>query len=113
MVCFQFLTELNSGTVLWIQQFYALLIKRLLHSIRNWRAIITQVVLPILFILLGLILIETVPGITEPDDPRVMSLQESALLDDDIITFYAEFGSGTPIFQVNNNLWSHKCEHGL
>ena len=97
-----FTTELNTGAVLWVQQFYALLVKRFLHSFRNWRAIITQVVMPVLFILLGLILIETVPGITDPDESRVMSLQESALIEDDIITFYAEFGNvnSTGIFQV-------------
>ena len=58
--------------------------------------------MPVLFILLGLILIETIPGITEPDESRVMSLQESALIEDDIVTFYAEFGNGNSprIFQV-------------
>lgn len=100
-VCVYSFAELNSGYVLWIQQFYALLVKRLLHSIRNWRALIIQVVLPVVFILLGLILIETVPSISDADESRVMSLPESALVDDDIVTFYAEFGSGTPIFQVN------------
>ena len=97
---FYFLTDLNTGLVLWVQQFYALLVKRFLHSIRNWRAIITQVVLPTIFILLGLILVETIPAVTEPDELRSMSLQESALVDDDIVTFYAEFGSGPQIFEV-------------
>ena len=100
-----FLTELNTGAVLWAQQFYALLVKRFLHSLRNWRALITQVVLPSIFILLGLILIETVPGVTEPDELRVMSLQETALIDDDIVTFFAEFGDGnlSSIFQVSTS----------
>ena len=97
---FYFLTDLNAGLVLWVQQFYALLVKRFLHSIRNWRAIINQVVVPTIFILLGLILVETIPAVTEPDELRSMSLQESALVDDDIVTFYAEFGSGRRIFEV-------------
>ena len=88
--------------MLWIQQFYALLVKRFLHSIRNWRAIIIQIVLPVLFILLGLILIETIPGVRDADELRVMSLPESALIEDDIITFFAEFGNGPPIFEVSN-----------
>lgn len=57
-----------------------------------------------MFILLGLILIETVPGVSEPDELRVMSLQESALVEDDIVTFYAEFGSGSDIFKVYNSI---------
>ena len=93
-------TEPNTGFVLWIQQFYGLLVKRFLHSIRNWRAIITQVVLPVIFILLGLILIETVPGTTQEDRQRILNLPESALADDDIIAFIAEFGNGQSIFQV-------------
>ena len=97
---FYFLAELNTGLVLWGQQFYALLVKRFLHSFRNWRAIITQVVLPTIFILLGLILVETIPAVTEPDELRSMSLRESALVDDDIVTFFAEFGSGRRIFEV-------------
>ena len=99
---FNFPAEPNSGYVLWIQQFYALLVKRFLHSIRNWRAIIIQIVLPVMFILLGLILIETVPGVRDADELRMMSLPESALIEDDIITFFAEFGNGPRIFEVSN-----------
>lgn len=75
--------------------------KRFLHSIRNWRAIITQLVVPILFILLGLILVHTVPGTDAPDEPRVLNIPNSAI-EDDIITFYAELGSGDPaVFTVS------------
>ena len=101
-LCVNFPAELNTGYVLWIQQFYALTIKRFLHSIRNWRAIIIQVVLPVMFILLGLILIETVPSVSDPDELRVMSLPESALNEDDIVTFFADF-ENTDIFQVDNS----------
>ena len=66
--------------------------KRFLHTIRNWRAVITQVVLPVIFILLGLILIETVPATTEEDERRILNLPESALVDDNIVAFIAEFG---------------------
>ena len=94
-------TEPNTGITLWIQQFYGLLVKRFLHSIRNWRAIITQIVLPAIFILLGLILIETVPATTDQDEQRILNLPESALLDDNIVAFFAEFGDGEPIFKVS------------
>ena len=92
--------ELNTGIVLWFQQFYGLLIKRFLHSLRNWRAIITQLIMPVLFIILGLVLVHTVPGINSLDRKRSLSLRNSAIDDEDIRTFYAEFGNGNPIFQV-------------
>ena len=98
MLCFYL--EFNTGVVLWIQQFYGLFVKRFLHSLRNWRAIITQVVLPILFVIFGLVLVETVPEVTSEDEQRQLSMRQSALLDDNILTFFAEFGSGSPIFKV-------------
>ena len=59
-----------------------------------------------MFILLGLILIETVPGVRDADELRMMSLPESALVEDDIITFFAEFGNGPPIFEVSNTYFN-------
>lgn len=94
--------DLNTGIVLWFQQFYALLIKRFLHSLRNWRAIITQIIIPIVFVTFGLVLIETVPGLTSQDAKRSLSMPKSALLEDKIITFYAELGSSSnAIFKVS------------
>ena len=95
-----FSTELNTGIVLWLQQFYGLLIKRFLHSLRNWRAIITQLIMPVIFIILGLVLVYTVPGINSLDPKRSLSLRNSGIDDEDIRTFYAECGNGNPIFQV-------------
>ena len=57
--------------------------------------------LPVIFILLGLILIETVPGVEDPDPQRLLNLPESALLDDNIVTFFAEVGDGAPIIKVS------------
>ena len=95
-----FSAELNTGIVLWFQQFYGLLIKRFLHSLRNWRAIITQLIMPVIFIVIGLALVYTVPGTSSVDPKRPLSLRNSAIDDEDIRTFYAEFGNGNPIFQV-------------
>ena len=106
-----FATDLNTGIILWMQQFYGLLVKRFLHSIRNWRAIITQLVVPIIFILLGLILVHTVPGTDSPDESRSLNIPDSAL-EDDIIAFYAELGSGDPIFTVSIYCFSvHECQN--
>ena len=93
-VCY---TEFNTGMVLWIQQFYGLFVKRFLHSLRNWKAIITQLILPILFVIFGLVLVQTVPEVTSEDEQRQLSMRQSSLLDDNIITFFAEFGSGSDV----------------
>lgn len=74
--------------------------KRFLHSLRNWRAIVTQIIIPIVFIMLGLVLIETVPEITSNDEKRSLNMPESALIEDKIITFYAEFGGSNSFFKV-------------
>ena len=95
-----FSAELNTGIVLWFQQFYGLLIKRFLHSLRNWRAIITQLIMPVSFIIVGLTLVYAVPGTDSPDPKRSLSLRNSAIDNEDIRTFHAEFGNGNPVFQV-------------
>ena len=87
--------------MLWFQQFYALLVKRFLHSLRNWRAIITQIIIPIVFITAGLILIETIPGVTSNDQKRLLSFPLSALQEDRSIIFYTELGGNDSIFKVS------------
>ena len=54
--------------------------------------------MPVIFIVLGLVLVHTVPGINSLDPKRPLSLSNSAIDDEDIRTFYAEFGDGDPIF---------------
>jgi len=104
-IIFSPLIDLNTGIALWFQQFYALLVKRFLHSLRNWHAIITQIIIPIIFIILGLVLIETVPGTTSHDEKRPLSMAESALIEDRIMMFYAELDSNNTIFKVS---WFNK-----
>ena len=61
-------TQLNTGIRLLWQQFRAMLVKRLLYSKRYKTAIITQLLLPFVFTLVGLILSRTQPspGNSEP-----------------------------------------------
>jgi ATP-binding cassette subfamily A (ABC1) protein 3 len=62
----------NVGFHLALQQFYAMLVKRFRTSTRYKMAVITQLLLPITFTLVGLILAKTQPG---PGDspPRVLT----------------------------------------
>uniref|UniRef100_H2Z850 ABC transporter domain-containing protein n=1 Tax=Ciona savignyi TaxID=51511 RepID=H2Z850_CIOSA len=45
----------NSGGKLWLQQFYALLVKRLLHSKRNYKVAISQILVPVFFAIISII----------------------------------------------------------
>ena len=51
--------KLNHGIVLWFQQLWAMIIKKALYSLRRYGFIIFQVILPLLFTLLGLTLVKT------------------------------------------------------
>ena len=91
--CFD-LTDLNTGLGLWIQQFRAVFIKRLRNSFRNWLAVIWQLILPITFILLALVLVEVSPTGESNDPKRALTLENSALTNN-VTIFWAQFDNGT------------------
>ncbi|CAI8053623.1 ATP-binding cassette sub-family A member 3 [Geodia barretti] len=82
----------NSGAVLWCQQFYAMFLKRFYNSLRFWQAIITQLVLPLLFVLIAMILAVTLPNANENDPPRPLRISNSALVPDSRLVFFATLG---------------------
>ena len=86
-------TDPNSGLVLWFQQFCAIFLKRFYNSLRFWQAIITQLILPLLFVLFALILAVTLPNFNENDPPRALTVENSALDGSSRFLFYAEFGA--------------------
>eukprot|EP00730_Choanoeca_flexa_P008675 TRINITY_DN12519_c2_g2_i2.p1 TRINITY_DN12519_c2_g2~~TRINITY_DN12519_c2_g2_i2.p1 ORF type:complete len:1169 (+),score=384.39 TRINITY_DN12519_c2_g2_i2:494-3508(+) len=59
------LGKLNRGFKLKMQQLYALVVKRALHSLRNKWAIITQLLLPMIFVFVALLVAKTYPGPTD------------------------------------------------
>ena len=98
------LTVPNSGLVLWCQQFCAMFLKRYYNTLRFWQAIITQLILPLLFVLFGLILAVTLPNLNETDPSRQLRIDNSVLDPNNRILFYAEFGnepSGIFNFEVS------------
>ena len=104
VVFFFFLTVPNSGAVLWFQQFYAMFLKRVYNSLRFWQAIITQLVLPLLFVLIAMILAVTLPNANENDPSRPLVISNSALDPDNRLVFFALFGdvpSNTLDFNVS------------
>ena len=58
--------------------------------------------MPVVFIVLGLVLglVHTVPVISSADPERSLTLSNTAINEDDIRTFYAEFGNRDSIFEV-------------
>lgn len=54
-----------SGLALTLQQFKAMIIKRMLHSRRDKYAIITQLLLPLVFTVFALVVAKTYPGYTD------------------------------------------------
>lgn len=82
---------------LWFQQFWALFLKRVYNSARFWGAAVSQLLLPVGFILFALILAVTSSTRNEDDPKRLLSLKNSALSSDNISLFYAQFGDLNPI----------------
>lgn len=52
----------NDGVAWWWEQFYAMIIKRLIHSVRNKVVTIVQLLIPLIFVVIGCIIINTIPG---------------------------------------------------
>ncbi len=83
----------NSGIVLWFQQFVAVFVKRVLNSMRFWAAAVTQLILPLVFVLLALTLGKTLPDPNEDDGSRELRIDNSAL-SSTVKAFYADFTDG-------------------
>ena len=52
----------NSGLVLYWEQFYAMLLKRLIHTLRNKVVTIVQLLVPIIFVIISCVILNTIPG---------------------------------------------------
>ena len=74
-------TERHTGPILWLQQFWAMILKRFYNSLRFYVAIITQLILPLVFLGLALLIVKIPnPDRNPQDDPRrVLTLRHSSL----------------------------------
>ncbi|MBN3289285.1 ABCA3 protein, partial [Polypterus senegalus] len=54
--------KLNTGAMLFLQQFYAMFLKRALYSWRNWKVMVAQFLVPLVFTVLALVVARTFPG---------------------------------------------------
>ena len=52
----------NGGMALFVQQFWAMVVKKWTYVARNWLLLLTQVLIPILFLVITLVLLRYIPG---------------------------------------------------
>ena len=86
--------ELKTGLSLKWQQYKALLLKRFLNARREKKLVLTQLILPFLMVLLGLLLTMTDKTYQEPsksEPKRVLNLSHLSIKGDSNIGFYADF----------------------
>uniref|UniRef100_A0A8C9SU04 ATP binding cassette subfamily A member 3 n=1 Tax=Scleropages formosus TaxID=113540 RepID=A0A8C9SU04_SCLFO len=61
--------KLNTGLWLYMQQFYAMFLKRALYSWRNWKVMVAQFLVPLIFTVLALVVARTFPS--QQDSPQL------------------------------------------
>lgn len=65
----------NTGVVLIMQQFWAMLVKKALYTFRNIILTVTQNVIPVAFLILALIVVQTLPGVNDAPPPFIFGLE--------------------------------------
>lgn len=89
--------EPNVGVVLWLQQFWAMFVKRFYNSLRFYGALVSQFFFPIMFVIFGLAVAVTVPSNQNDDPPRKLLINNSGLDPENLILFYAQFEGGATL----------------
>ena len=84
------IAALNTGVILWLQQFRAMFTKHALNSIRHIVAIVLQLLLPTIFVLLALVLVKITPSRLDQDPPRNLSVATSIPMNSDTKLFFAD-----------------------
>ena len=82
----------NTGIVLWFQQFYGMFMKRIHNFKRFYGAIVTQLILPLVFVLFSMIVAVTSPSRSSDDPVRALHVNNSALSNENLTLFIAQFG---------------------
>ncbi|CAL4103477.1 unnamed protein product [Meganyctiphanes norvegica] len=90
----------NSGCILILQQFWAMLVKKFLYTARNKILSLTQVLIPVAFLILALIVVNSIPGIN--DSPPQLPFRLSNF-----------DGTYTPVQVINSNNNTQKLVDAL
>ena len=83
----------NTGLYLILQQFWAMFVKKFHISLRAYGFLISQIFVPVVFIVFANILLVSNPGDTRLEPKRALTLDNSALFADNLTLFYAQFGN--------------------
>ena len=83
----------NTGLYLILQQFWAMFVKKFHISLRAYGFLISQIFVPVVFIVFANILLISNPGDTRLEPKRALTLDNSALFADNLTLFYAQFGN--------------------
>lgn len=100
-----FCSDPNKHLCLWLQQFWAMFLKRFYTSIRFYPALITQFLLPVLFVVFGLLVVVTSPDRAN-DPPRALLLSNSGLDSRNTTLFFAEFEGSVGLSVRNYNVFT-------
>lgn len=68
-------------------------LKRFYNSLRFYGALVSQLFLPLLFVLFGLVVAVTVPSNQTDDMPRALRINNSGLSPDNAVMFYSQIQS--------------------
>lgn len=74
-------------------------VKRVLNTFRYPGALVAQLLLPVVFVALGLTFLKTLPSNISQDPPRSLTLKESSP-EESVSMFFANFG-------VNEEIWDN------
>jgi hypothetical protein len=81
--------------VLWFQQLYAMLLKRVVHAIRSPLATALEVVLPIGGVFVAMVFALAIGSRVQSDPSRTLTIPSSSEQLVDLKVFYAQFGNST------------------
>ncbi len=91
----------NEGAILWLQQFWAMFVKRIYYSIRFYPYIPIQVGFPTVFSAIGVLVVILNPQSDDP--PRPLYLHNTGLDARNTTIFYAELDGLKMNFSVRDH----------
>ena len=93
LIFFLHISAPNTGFYLILQQIWAMFVKKFHISLRAYGFLISQIFIPILFVVFANILAISNLGNTGPQPKRSLTLENSALFVDNLTLFYAQLGN--------------------
>jgi len=66
----------SSGIGLFLQQLRAMLVKKWTYVIRNWLLLSSQVIIPIVFLIITLVLLHSLPGTRHHQSAKMKSIEK-------------------------------------